>query len=618
MTTTRPHARLTPGSRLRSDGLGRELRVFSLLNLLLALAMAGMCPQPAAAMSSPEPSDKLDCRNVRDLRNLDQDFDVIIVGAGLAGLSAARELEHLNHNKILILEANDRIGGRAYTVPIGKEKVPIDYGGAWIHGVPTNPLTPMVDSLGFKRERTELDLPYFVNDRRATEKEKRLFDDAVNEYEHLVETAAKSVEDQHALVDFACRESKTNAPEGEESELEAKVCRDLEHMIPFTQSPGLFALCHGNARSHEEFCAMADKYLHVTSDVAESYVPHEAKFKDVIPLLIANAGPLESAAELNKTSAVDGAAFLAGEDDLVDKGLGRFVEELGKGLPVCLKSPVTEVDYSGTGVKITAGGKVFHASSALVTVSVGVLKKKRIAFNPALPREKLDAIDHLQMGNMQKVIVPLSRDIFPKEPRNSWILYEGTLGEKELDFAKQQDLPLVDGTRVVMAFVVKPLNTNIAIGFFGGDWAKALEQRCESIEHGSGKSNAKCDDISIAITKSALANMSGDKTIDKDIDEEGIRVTRWSLDATSFGAYSVAEPESWYLREVLAEPVEDANGTKRLFFAGEGTARAIYNGSYPGAYESGVKAAIDIHATLVDGEPKHREAGQLAPEKSKK
>lgn len=609
---TRLSARLMLASRLRSASFKLKSLIFPLFNLLLVLAMVSMCPQWASAMSDPEASDKPDCRNVH---NLDQEFDVIIVGAGLAGLSAGRELEHLDHKKILILEANNRIGGRAYTVEIGHDKVPIDYGGAWIHGVPTNPLTPLVDSLGFKRQRTELDLPYFVDGRRASEKEKKVFDDAVEEYEHAVGVAAKSVEDQHALVDFACRESKTSVPDADAHELEAKTCRDLERMIPFAQSPGLFALCHGNARSSEEFCSMADMYLRVTSDVAETYVPHAAKFKDIIPLLVANAGPLESAAELNKTSAVDGAAFAAGEDDLIDKGMGRFVEELGKDLPVCLQSPVTEVDYSGNGVKVRAGGRVFHGSSALVTVSVGVLKKKRIAFKPQLPKKKLDAIDHLQMGNMQKVIIPLTRDIFPKEHRNSWILYEGALGEEELNFAKQQDLPLVDGTRVVMAFVIKPMDTNITIGFFGGDWAKVLEKRCENMENGSGKANPKCDDISIAITKSALSNMSGEKRIDKDIQEEGIRVTRWSLDSTSFGAYSVAEPGSWYLRELLAEPVEDAKGTKRLFFAGEGTARAIFNGSYPGAYESGVKAAIDIHATLVDAEQKPREADRPGPGK---
>src|SRR5262249_13669503 len=153
-------------------------------------------------------------------------------------------------------------------------------------------------------------------------------DEAVEEYEHAVELAGKSVEDQHALVQFACRESKKHLPEAEEKALQAETCRALERTVPFTQSPGLFALCHaGDAepRSGEEFCAMAEKYLQITSDVAETYVPHAAKFKDIMPLLIANAGPLESAAELSRTSAVDGAHFAAGEDDLVNKGLGTVV-----------------------------------------------------------------------------------------------------------------------------------------------------------------------------------------------------------------------------------------------------------------------------------------------------
>src|SRR5262249_6672819 len=160
------------------------------------------------------------------------------------------------------------------------------------------------------------------------------------------------------------------------------------------------------------------------------------------------------------------------------------------------------------------------------------------------------------------------------------------------------------------AFVLKPLNKNIAIGFFGGDWAKALERRCENLVYGSGKSNPQCDDVSIAITKSALANMSGEKRIDDDIEPGGIQTNHWSLDSTSFGAYSAAEPGSWYLREVLAEPVEDADGTRRLFFAGEGTSRPIYNGSYPGAYESGVKAAREIHAAMIEAKEKARQSGK--------
>src|SRR5207244_3248106 len=136
-----------------------------------------------------------------------------------------------------------------------------------------------------------------------------------------------------------------------------------------------------------------------------------SEFSAVLPLLAANAGPLESATELSKASVYDGSQFEASDDDLVAQGFGRFVEKIGEGLPVCLNSRVNEVKYSKTiGAEIRAGGRVYRAAYALVTVSVGVLRAKKIAFDPLLPEWKQKAIDHLQMGNLQKIIIPFSRD----------------------------------------------------------------------------------------------------------------------------------------------------------------------------------------------------------------
>ena len=161
-------------------------------------------PQRSGSITSSQPSEQADCTTPKG-NNPGHRYDVVVVGAGIAGLSAAKELQHLQRS-VLILEANNRIGGRAYVGYIGDEKVPIDYGGAWIHGIPTNPLTGLVDSMGFKRERTELNLPYFVNNKEASGEEKKVFDHAVEEYEDAVTLAAKSVEDQHALAEFACSE----------------------------------------------------------------------------------------------------------------------------------------------------------------------------------------------------------------------------------------------------------------------------------------------------------------------------------------------------------------------------------------------------------------------------
>jgi monoamine oxidase len=94
--------------------------------------------------------------------------------------------------------------------------------------------------------------------------------------------------------------------------------------------------------------------------------------------------------------------------------------------------------------------------------------------------------------------------------------------------------------------------------------------------------------------------MYGEAQVNEAILENQIHVTRWSLDETSLGAYSVASPGNWDKHEILGKPVGlEGDGRPRVFFAGEGTAHAIYDGSYPGAYESGMKAARDIHAEML-------------------
>jgi monoamine oxidase len=535
-------------------------------------------------------------------------YDVIIVGAGIAGLSAAKELTHLGHS-ILILEANDRIGGRAYvgqiTVgKIGDPKVPIDYGGAWIHGVATNPLTPLVDSMGFRRSRSDLNVPYYVNGQRAGKHEMELFNEALEEYEEAASLAAAAEESEHALAEYACNignkiKDRKTTPE--------EFCGQLTWAMP--DKTAAKHLCGEALRlradlSAKAFCNEAQTAIRATRDVAEEYVPRNPRFKDVLPLVITNAGPLETAAELKDSSVVDAAQFAAGEDDLINKGMGAFVEKFGEHIPVCLDSPVTKVAYSEDGVVVEAGNRRYKASSALITVSVGVLRAKRIAFEPALPAWKQDAIDHLQMGNMQKVIIPFNKDIFRDERPNSWVLYEGDFLEEERKLAERIQLSAGELKQRVMAFVIRPLSTNIAIGFFGGDWARALEGQCKDKESGSGpRSKSGCDDLAIKVATTALSKIYGEDPVKESIQSNAIHVTRWSLDETSLGAYSVPVPGHWDKREILRRPVGaavDGEGTKRLFFAGEGTARAIHNGSYPGAYESGVDAARVIHAGMLE------------------
>lgn len=60
-------------------------------------------------------------------------LDVLVVGSGLAGLTAARDLKDQGRS-VLVLEARERIGGRTYTRPFtGHEDVTIEAGGAYLN-----------------------------------------------------------------------------------------------------------------------------------------------------------------------------------------------------------------------------------------------------------------------------------------------------------------------------------------------------------------------------------------------------------------------------------------------------------------------------------------------------
>jgi monoamine oxidase len=105
--------------------------------------------------------------------SLDPDTDVIVVGAGVAGLAASAALRRAGL-RCLLLEASDRIGGRAWTThppPLGGAA--FDHGASWLHAAEHNPLVPiarahgdpLVDFDGQRNWRT------IVDGRPATEAE---------------------------------------------------------------------------------------------------------------------------------------------------------------------------------------------------------------------------------------------------------------------------------------------------------------------------------------------------------------------------------------------------------------------------------------------------------------
>lgn len=68
-------------------------------------------------------------------------YDTIIIGAGVSGLTAAHHL-HNAKQKVLVIEAKNRLGGRVYTSY--DWGFATDLGASWIHAIENNPLLPLI------------------------------------------------------------------------------------------------------------------------------------------------------------------------------------------------------------------------------------------------------------------------------------------------------------------------------------------------------------------------------------------------------------------------------------------------------------------------------------------
>ncbi|WP_064684607.1 flavin monoamine oxidase family protein [Rhizobium bangladeshense] len=84
------------------------------------------------------------------------DEDIVIIGAGAAGIAAARRLQVIRPDlSILLLEAGDRLGGRAWTVGLaGASDMALDLGCGWLHGARTNAWTAIAEEVGLTVDRT--------------------------------------------------------------------------------------------------------------------------------------------------------------------------------------------------------------------------------------------------------------------------------------------------------------------------------------------------------------------------------------------------------------------------------------------------------------------------------
>jgi len=275
---------------------------------------------------------------------------VVVVGAGLAGLTAANALTHAGVDCV-VLEARDRIGGRIHTVEVAGH--PVDLGGSWIHMPVGNPLTALTERAGIQRV---------------------------------------SGDPTEQLSAYDCTAGRwLNAEEWEAS-------LTMQYEV-FPQAQAELADRLGPAASME--------------DAISHFLAHERLAEDDMrrarqalhAVIEAEAADLASRQSLRwmwNEDEFDGSYF----GDLPVGGYRKIVSALSSGVDVRLGVEVSAVSWTASGVEIgTASGPVERASHVVVTVPLGILKRGEPSFFPDLPPEHRAAIERLGFGRFEKLVL---------------------------------------------------------------------------------------------------------------------------------------------------------------------------------------------------------------------
>ncbi|HYX04226.1 MAG TPA: NAD(P)/FAD-dependent oxidoreductase [Reyranella sp.] len=277
------------------------------------------------------------------------DPDVVIVGAGVAGLAAARALMAA-HKSVLVLEARNRIGGRAFTD--SAFGFPFDHGAQFIEAGKTNPATAILREMGAKpipdREQQAL---YIAG--------KEIPRDEYARFEKIAVDASRKI---------------------------ASALKNTELVGP------------GVVRTPQPDIVVG-RLLQPSQDPLEQ-------------LAYALVGPLEAGVENIELSARDflrqpdtDPQYSAAE------GLGALIARWGAKVPVKTGVRVVRIDSTGPQVAVVTTDGQVSAKAAIVTVPTGVLAAGGFGFAPSLSAARREAIAALPMALYNKVALSFSRKL---------------------------------------------------------------------------------------------------------------------------------------------------------------------------------------------------------------
>ena len=285
---------------------------------------------------------------------------ILVIGAGLAGVTAAGALQKQGHD-LLIVEARDRIGGRTWTSTKWND-APVDLGASWIHGVNGNPLTPLAQQIGAEFRLTN-------------------YDSAI-----------------------------TYATAGQP--LSAQTETRLEQLQGKVQAALTQAQAADQDLSIDEVIAAAFKADHLSADDQR-----------LLNFILNGTLEQEYAGSTSELSAqwYDDAAAFAGDDGIFVNGYRLLVNDLSNGLAINLSQTVQTVDWSNAQVRVRTDKAEYLVDQVIVTLPLGVLKAGNVKFTPALPQAKQNAIEQLGMGVLNKCYLRFAAAFWPTDV--DWLEY---------------------------------------------------------------------------------------------------------------------------------------------------------------------------------------------------
>lgn len=278
-------------------------------------------------------------------------YDVIVLGAGMAGLAVGHALLD-DDLDVLLLEARDRLGGRAHT-DRQFAGFPVEFGAEFIHGERAATWR-WVDRLGLATAHwTKLDDSWIrlADGRRLTMRQAR---------------------EVSAALDVT-----------RSWQLPPEPPRPLESFGQYLQRLG-FEL--------EQLDYVRRAFANAEGE--------SMRFLDATAIL-----------EGLKAVEHDGE-----EDYRILEGYGAIVEAFGVGLDIHTQSVVSHVKWGDGGVVVTTReGHVYRGRSAVITLPVGVLQAGDMEFDPPLPAAKMSALAGLGMGPVAKFVYRFAEQLTPDE-----------------------------------------------------------------------------------------------------------------------------------------------------------------------------------------------------------